>query len=289
MRSATLRWRPAGASGALYRLCRAFYGQPQRHPRVTGLLFRRLFRGVVLEEQSTKTRIIVDVNDYIASELLNSGGYEPHSLNLAFSLMRAGDVFVDVGANIGLYAIPIASLVGVSVIAVDGSVPALARLWTNAALNMTKPEIVSAVVSRRHSLAKMCLPCAANLGAARQHDEADRTAAILNYSATSSLQEILRLAGDRPIRLLKVDAEGSELDVLSSFDWNYPHRPEHILIELWSTSEAAQSTFALLKEVGYIPRTVNGEALTELRAVPEDNVWFTDSRPRLSGLVSGDP
>src|SRR5580658_6921217 len=49
---------------------------------------------------------------YISSQIVQSGEWEPFETQIVQCFLRPGDVFVDIGANIGWYTIVAASIVG---------------------------------------------------------------------------------------------------------------------------------------------------------------------------------
>jgi FkbM family methyltransferase len=125
-------------------------------------------------------------------------------------VLRPGDLFVDVGANIGIYTLLLASH-GADVIAVEPADDARRLLEVNLGLNGLHAHIVPTALGRAAGNAKLT----AGLGSSNyivtkpdgvpQGDEAAIEVPI------STLDEVL---GDRTAAGLKVDVEGFELDVL---------------------------------------------------------------------------
>ena len=48
---------------------------------------------------------MLNTTDYIDQLIVRNGDYEPESLNLCYEILRKGGVFVDIGANFGLYSL----------------------------------------------------------------------------------------------------------------------------------------------------------------------------------------
>lgn len=135
------------------------------------------------------------------------------------SFLRPGDTFIDAGANIGLYTLPAARIVGEAgtVIAVEPSPVNRARLKENLALNqITTVHLEACALGEKpghltfhddDALAHIVQPVTHLAGT-------DAFAAIPSSLQVSvkTLDSILP-AGERAIALMKVDVEGFELSV----------------------------------------------------------------------------
>lgn len=84
-------------------------------------------------------RMSVDTKDIVQRYLYQFGIWEPSLSGWLARTLRPGDVFVDVGANIGYYSLLAARLVGHlgSVVAIEASPAAYAALRRNVATNQT--------------------------------------------------------------------------------------------------------------------------------------------------------
>lgn len=68
---------------------------------------------VLIELQ--KFKLYVTEADFdVSRNIINSHSYEPHVTNAFIDVLKAGDVFLDLGANIGYYSLLAASIVGES-------------------------------------------------------------------------------------------------------------------------------------------------------------------------------
>ena len=56
--------------------------------------------------------LFVMAEDYVGASILSARVYEPHVTNVVRSILRPGDVFLDLGANLGFFSMLAASLVG---------------------------------------------------------------------------------------------------------------------------------------------------------------------------------
>jgi FkbM family methyltransferase len=115
--------------------------------------------------------------------------------------LRPGDLFVDIGANVGSYALWAAEL-GADVIALEPAADAFALLTENIALNGYRIEAIMAAA-------------AAHAGAARLTTGRDTVNRLDPAGgAVVRLVTLDSVIGDRAVAGLKIDVEGFELEVL---------------------------------------------------------------------------
>lgn len=169
-----------------------------------GAVFLRHRGGLILEVPS--------LNDAIGWHLLIDGVYEPHEQAFMKRLLAGGGVFVDVGANVGVHALPLAAQRDdACVLAVEASSLILPLLRANVARNGLCDRLVE-------------LGCAA--GAAETESafvEAEATVfgrgsltAATNDVCTvpvRPLDAIIDECAPSAVRLIKVDVEGFEAGV----------------------------------------------------------------------------
>jgi FkbM family methyltransferase len=142
--------------------------------------------------------------------------------------LKPGDTFVDVGANIGLFALRAASLVGPNgrVVAVEPGADALRMLHSNLAVN---PQFRQIEV---HPIA-----LADKVGTATLHHSADgydpQAFTLLDDGSagevveTLTLDELMRRSGNPKVDAIKIDVEGFEPMVLAgALETIRAHRPK---------------------------------------------------------------
>ena len=222
--------------------------------------------------------LTIDPRDYIGHAITYTRAYEPRSLALAVRLMRGGGAFVDVGANFGLYTIPLASLAGVTCYGIDASFVALTRLQANVARNgLTNVRIVTGALSRRETWVELSTP-ETNLGATRIVEAASSKHGREFWARAGTLQSLLEATGAPAPELLKIDVEGHELQVLEGLDWQGVFRPRHVLVEFDPDGfPGARDAAAFLADRGYTARTVEGELAAFEKTPVESNLWFADA------------
>ena len=156
--------------------------------------------------------------DVIQRYLYALGVWEPNVTRLMQDHLRAGDIVIDVGANIGYHAVLSARLVGPSghVLAVEPSPTIRAQLIENVHANDVAGivEIVPVAVSDSPGELRLVPGPATNVGLATvvHSDEPDAGHVV----RADTLDNIVDGAGLDPqrVRLLKVDVEGAEVNVL---------------------------------------------------------------------------
>ena len=183
------------------------------------------------------------------SAALYVGLPEWDDMQFVLRYLRAGEHFVDVGANIGSYTLLAAGcLEGVQVTAVEPDAAARAQLLENLDLNgVTSVTVVAAALGAR----------VGSVAFTMGRDS-------LNRIATGSDREVVQvpmrtldqLAGDRPATLVKIDVEGAELEVLRGAERTLAQNPPPaILFELNHSCEAfgssPQAIGAFLAANGY--------------------------------------
>jgi FkbM family methyltransferase len=126
-------------------------------------------------------------------------------------LLRSGDLVVDVGANFGFWALAAASQ-GCNVVAIEPIPKTRKLLVANATRNclQDKVEFVSDAISDAVGELKIMIP-AGETGQASAHPEPGTDFEEFTV-ATTTLDNVI---GDRHIRLLKIDVEGHETQVLA--------------------------------------------------------------------------
>lgn len=159
-------------------------------------------------------RLWVDLSDQVIGLPILRDGYEPEVIALALSLVRPGDVAVDVGAHIGYFTMRLADAVGER-----GHVHAFEPVTRNADLlarSVVESRFESRVTLRRTAVSDSAGEAVLRVG----RDTLNTGGAFLGEASTGGddgLDSVrvptLRLddAGlRRPVRLVKMDVEGAE-------------------------------------------------------------------------------
>jgi len=201
---------------------------------------------------------------FVSQRLREQGIWEPYETSLVLSLLRPGDVFVDVGANIGYFSVVAASVVGAqgAVFAFEPDPDNCRLLRANAELNGFDERIivVEAALSDASGHGELFLS-ADNLGDHQVYAGHEGRSSV----PIALLQGSEFLAGRvQRIDLLKVDTQGAEFQVMTGLIQLLQSlaQPPRIMIELTPYS---------LRQAG-----ASGRALVELLATLGQPLWFID-------------
>ncbi len=180
--------------------------------------------------------------------------YNLEELNFLRANTTGGGVFVDVGANVGTFALVLARHVGPSgcVIAIEPHPVTHARLKFNcAASGLAQVRLVAAAAGSADG-ELMIATDSANLGASHVVTGTPVSTALKVQSLR--LQRILEEAGVSRVDTLKIDVEGFEDRVLSGFFKRAPQAlwPRAIVIEHLSKNEWLEDCIADMIARGYV-------------------------------------
>ncbi len=151
-----------------------------------------------------------------ASAVLYTGLPEWADMRFLLDLLRPGDTFVDVGANVGVYSLLAGSVPDTEIWAYEPSSEAAAHLVENIELNWlsTRTRVRRVAVGDRagRGLLTVGLDCTNHLLEGEPEPDPD------GDGAEAEAVEVVRLDDDlrprRPVALVKIDVEGREAQVL---------------------------------------------------------------------------
>ena len=143
--------------------------------------------------------------------------YNRREIAFLKSVLRPGDTFVDVGANIGFFSLTLASQVGPlgSVIGIDADEYSCTRLELAAKENgIQNLRVALVAVGDREGRAELVIQGSGNRGnsSVRVMEGAEATQG--NGIRCATLPTILEEFGATRVRAMKIDVEGAELNAL---------------------------------------------------------------------------
>lgn len=184
--------------------------------RLGAAAYRHLNAAQIASSHVISTRhgfdMSVDLRQFVDRTIYCMGEWEPHESALIQKLLKPGDCFVDVGANIGYFSLLAAKLVGPEgkVFAFEANARTHALLLENLARNDARqvaPQWLAVGEQSGHAIIHHYEPGNAGGDVARLADGGDTK----NRVRMERLDEVL--AGT-PIALIKLDIEGGEAKAL---------------------------------------------------------------------------
>lgn len=150
-------------------------------------------------------------HDPQSSAVLYCGMPEFEDLHFVCDYLRAGDRFVDVGANVGVFSLAAASVGGTEIDAFEPSTTAFPRLIENITLNGLEPRFHghARAVGRRAGIAQLTTGLQATNRLVSADDAEGRPSETVEVV---TLDE--SLGGTEQVAIVKIDVEGAEEDVL---------------------------------------------------------------------------
>lgn len=200
----------------------------------------------------TGQEILVPTDDYVGRAIYYFGDLDPYVTWALRRVLRPGDTVLDIGANLGLTTLISAHLVGgegrIHAFEPQPQVASLLRktIVANGLPNVTvHPHALGAKPGR----ATLTIP---------QHNAGAATLLAGSRSGVSievevrTLSQVVRESISDPVRLLKIDVEGFEVDVLEGARELFQKSPpDAVLVEVGASISQRHQIRALLHELGY--------------------------------------
>jgi FkbM family methyltransferase len=203
-------------------------------------------------------RVAADVGDHLHRHMFFRGEYEPAATAFVASIASPGWSVVDVGANVGYFSVLAADLGGAGsrVLAFEPH-PRLFEMLTMTAASNPGAEILVQAAACGNAPGSATLhvsPDERNSGLGSLRGDLHDTNCIA--VAVVRLDDVCHARGIRP-DLVKIDAEGFELEVLQGCGALLEHRvPSHFLVELSPQRDDPADVIGLLTDNGYEPRQI---------------------------------
>jgi FkbM family methyltransferase len=202
------------------------------------------------------------------------GEYEPETTALLRRFLRPGDTVVDLGANIGYYSC-LAAAHGARVHAFEPNPAMVERLTCTRDVNGygSRLTINPVAVAAKEGMAEFHLsPQPENTGLSSLLPLPHLVGGELLQVPTITLDSYCDSREIRHIRLLKIDVEGAELQVLAGAGRVLSEvRPDAIICEMGGFADGSQPghVFRRLMAAGYIPHEITIHGLAPLTCDPD--------------------
>jgi FkbM family methyltransferase len=216
--------------------------------------------------------------DNIGKELFIKGVYEKITIDLVTGLLKEGDLFFDVGANIGAISVPVAKFTNADVHAFEPSKRTFQFLKKNMEVNhLTKMTLNEKAVNMNDGGEAMFYDVPHNYGGSaliqtygEQPHYLVKTVSIDDYCKRNDIQSI---------QVMKIDVQGFEIEVLKGCHQMLAQRTiKNILFEFegWAETNAnfgAGRAQEYLVEMGYELYTLKDRKLGNIIRSGSEMIW----------------
>jgi len=192
-------------------------GRIREKARLTAMRVAASRGGFVISKDEWGDRYLLDRSHFLDAYVLVDGAYERRNLAVARQSAAESDLFLDIGANFGLYTVPLSRLV--PTIAFEPDPHTGSQLRANLWLNNCEADIRQVAVSDRKGMAELFLsrtPREGNFGIKNPGTtsltwNAEHHGRDTIQVPTVTLDDEIAVRGQRI--LIKVDVEGHEVEV----------------------------------------------------------------------------
>lgn len=171
--------------------------------------------------------LLLDISKYsqeiIWNHLKNNSIYEGETLRFISEILKPGDCFVDVGAHIGYFSLFASRFVGASgqVIAVEPEISNTAHLMIHISINgIENIVLINKAAGAEDTEAELFVNSDNDGGHAlwnpglHPYNERTRAKGIVRKVKLTTLDDILERHEIQSVKVVKIDTEGAELEVL---------------------------------------------------------------------------
>jgi FkbM family methyltransferase len=217
--------------------------------RYYGIVFRifqplNLFRGVTeISSYDKNLKMKLDLDEWIQQHIYFLGYFDPRGIRYIKNQLYEGEVFVDIGANVGAYSLIASKLVGRTgkVIAFEPASKSFLRLTKNISMNgLTNIISERKAVLNRNAQIELYISNRQNMGMSSIFHH-DSESGVTERVEAISLDEYAEKKNIQRISVVKIDIEGSEMLALRGMVKIIEKFRPRILIELKEETVAASN------------------------------------------------
>jgi FkbM family methyltransferase len=242
-------------------------------PRGRNVVLHHLYKHIPLKDRklfktSEGFSIVAGLADQVGKDLFFHGVYEPITTAVIKHLLRPGDIFMDVGANIGFFALLAARLVGRTgkVYAFEPNEETRLMMIESLRANEIEHVVVDPRACTEKSGRFILVPGGlTNLGGTKVEK-----ASVENGEGSVEgvrLDDFFAEEGLENVRLLKMDIEGGEDAALAGMERALERRlVDYLLVEfhpVYDKARGAERVDELLRKI-----TGNGYSTRQLHEIP---------------------
>ncbi|MBC8136375.1 MAG: FkbM family methyltransferase [Fibrella sp.] len=221
--------------------------------------------GAVETRLRSGERMIVNLSDGQQRHIYYTGIYEHRFMLCLARYLSNGQIFVDIGANVGAYTLFAAAQVGATghVFSIEPNPKAFARLSQNVELNdFRNCTLMEKAVSDRAGSSAM-FSAFDDLAVSRLVGEGNGQPPRPKETVTVAVETLDACLGDRAgiVQIVKADAEGAEMQILRGATQTLRGRP-YLLLEvddklLRDLGSSQEEVVTFLRDLGYRSYEVN--------------------------------
>lgn len=229
----------------------------------------------------------LDAQEWLQIHLLGGEELEPATIALIKRLLLPGDTMIDVGSHVGFHALVAAGRVGPGgrVIALDPQPYNCERVLINAELNgLNNLLMVGAAAGPRDGTVVLRNQKRNDKARLTLAGEGVSDVAIRFEAPVVALDSLMARHGVTAIRLLKIDVEGYEAEVLDGAAATLA-MTENLVFECLPETDPAvvARIMATLEAAGFSLKQLDGAAWRPGQVAPEHNIWAVRA-PERQGL-----
>jgi FkbM family methyltransferase len=230
---------------------------PGRRALWHGLVWRLMWtEGMCQARTRDGATLEVDASDLVGTYIAYFGVWEPNLTSWLEGRLRPGDVFVDVGANVGYFTVLASRLVGESgrVVAIEPSPLANTVLRRNVSDNGGENVRVEDVAVWDSSGEVVVFGASQRIVGGTTLDPAWAARWSLDTQIAVPAEPLSKLLSDDEVAraaVLKVDVEGSELQVLEGMEPLFPRLRDDAAIVLELEGDAVRIATETLGRYGF--------------------------------------
>ena len=269
-----LSFYPHNISGKLFKT----YIKSFQHPakvRILNFIGSIFFKNGIQLTNTDGLVFQLEANDWITRIIIEQNCYEKSSLKLSQKILENGGIFLDIGANFGLFSCILSKNPLVRTYSFEPNYDVVKTLIKNISINnISNAAVINIAVGKQNQLVFFSVPEHANKGTGRYTNSKAKEETNGIYVGAFSLEEVISELDIPFITLIKIDIEGNEMNVFRDFNFN--KLPVHNIIMEYN--ENAKISFNELKSFfesnHYILKNVNGDLLNNEENIIENNIWL---------------
>jgi FkbM family methyltransferase len=208
----------------------------------------------IVQVFSSGARFELDLSEFVQRKFYFRS-YERRELKFIRATLDHGDVFIDIGANVGLLSLCAAQSVGTTgqVLAIEPDPVNVQRFDRNLELNPgANVKIVPVAVGASHGIVRLGMPtseAAMKNSGARSRSSSENQIEVEQVTIDEAVARALPTTTS--VQLVKLDVEGMELDVLRGGPTLFDGAANCVMLEVNERYDDGATAVTMLGSLGY--------------------------------------